>query len=151
MGMYSDIRKGVSENIEIMGIPFHAEEINGDESFNRREYNHNSIQNGTEVVTKGKYIPRKFTFTTTIYHKKNRPYEYDKIIQKIMSEPVEVISPYMGGRFRAIVVIQKNIPECSPNHMSLDVEITEVPYIKSRIPGENFVVPAPKKIEIKSK
>lgn len=146
--MYKDIKGEVSENIEINGYPFYAENISSDEAYNRRELNRNSIQSGTEVVTKGKYIPRSYSFTTTIYHPVNRPDSYEKILRQMVSNPAEVISPYMGGKFKAEVIIQKNIEESSPNHMVLDFTVTEIPEAKSNIPGENFTVPKPKKVKV---
>lgn len=146
--MYEDIQIQVSENIEINGYPFFAENISSDEAYNRRELNRNSILGGTEVVTKGKYIPRSYSFTTTIYHPTDRPDTFEKILKTIVSNPAEVISPYMGGKFKAEIIIQKNIEESSPNHMVLDFTVTEIPEAKSNIPGENFTVPKPKKVKV---
>ena len=145
--MYDDVVNGVSENIEINGYPFYAENINMDEPFNRRELNRTPIQGGTEHVSYGKYVPRKFSFTTTLYHSKNKPHAHDKILAKIASKPVKIISKYMGS-FNAEVNFQKNVEEASPNHYSLDVTITEIPNKKSNIKGESFTVPSPKKIKI---
>lgn len=148
VNMYKDIKVNVSENIEINGYPFFAENISSDEAYNRRELNRNSILGGTEIVTKGKYVPRSYSFTTTIYHPENRPDAYEKILRQIVSNTAEVISPYMGGKFKADVLIQKNIEESSPNHMVLDFTVTEIPTSKSNIPGENFTVPKPKKVKV---
>lgn len=150
MSMYSDIVEGVSENIEIMGYPFYAENISSEEAYNRREYNRNSILGGTESVTKGKYIPRSYTFTTTIYHPADRPDAYEKIFKEMVSNPQEIISAYMGGKFKAEIIIQKNVEESSPNHMVLDFSVTEIPEQNSNIPGEKFTVPAPKKVTVKT-
>lgn len=149
--MYDDIKGNVSENIKIMGYPFYAENIDGDEPYNRREYIHKPLLNGTETVKPGKYIPREYSFQTTVYHATGKPDAYDKIIQEIMSKPVEVISPYMGkDAFKAIVVFTKRIEEASPNHMVYDVTVTEVPGKQSNIPGEAIlIVPDIKKITIK--
>ena len=150
MSMYSDVVEGVCENIEIMGYPFYAENISSDEAYNRREYNRNSILGGTEEVTKGKYIPRSYTFTTTIYHPEDRPDSYEKIFRQMVANPQEIISPYMGGKFKAEIIIQKNVEESSPNHMVLDFSVTEIPEQKSNIPGESFTIPAPKKVTVKT-
>lgn len=150
MGMYDDIVNGVSENIQIKGYPFYAENISSDEPFNRRELNRTSIQGGTEHVSYGKYIPRTFNFTTTVYHPKNKPNVHDKILKQIVTQPAEIISRYMGS-FKAEVQMQKNIEETSPNHFTLDVTITEIPGKKSNIKGESFKVPSPKKIKINKK
>ena len=147
MGMYDDVIEGVSENIEIMGYPFYAENIDSDEAFNRRELVRKNILNGTQSVKRGKYIPRKYTFSTVLYHPSGRPDAHDKILEEIMSKPVEVISPYMGGLFLAEVIFAKNIPDSSPNHLNLDVTVTEIPDKESRIPGEaSLVVPEIKKV-----
>ncbi|MDO5818718.1 MAG: hypothetical protein Q4P11_00130 [Methanobrevibacter sp.] len=146
--MYKDIKVKVSENIKINGHPFYAENISSDEAYNRRELNRNSILGGTEAVTKGRYIPRSYNFTTTIYHPTNRPDYFEKVLKGIVSNPAEVISPYMGGKFKAEVIIQKNIEESSPNHMVLDFTVTEIPNKKSNIPGEKFTVPKPKKVKV---
>lgn len=146
MGMFDDIVTGVSENIEINGYPFYAENINGKEPFNRREYQFKQVVNGTLVARRGKYIQRKFSFQTTVYHK-NRPDQHDKILAEICSKPVEIISPSMGGKFQGIVTFSKSIDEGSKYHTDYDVEIVEVPGKKSRIPGEKqLVVPAVKKV-----
>lgn len=150
MGMYDDIVSGVSENIEINGHPFYAENIDGNEPYNRREYVFKSLLNGTMSVKSGKYVNREFSFKTTVYHV--RPDEHDKIIREIMSKPVEVISKEMGGKFNAIVVFSKNIPDGSPNHTEYDVTVTEVPDKNSNIPGEvKLVVPDVKKITLEKK
>ena len=151
MGMYDDIVSGVSETVKIMGIPFYAENINGDEPVNRREREFTSILGGTERVSQGKYIHREFSFSTTVFFPTGRPDAYDKTFKEIMSKPVEVISPYMGGKFNASVIINKSFPENSPNHMDLYINITEIPNKKSLIPGESFTVPKTRKISTKTK
>lgn len=147
MGMYDDIVEGVSENIQIMGWPFYAENITADEPYNRRDYKFNNIIGGTEIVTPGKYVHREFSFTTTIYFPTGRPDAYDKTFVEMMSRPVEVISKYMGGKFNALVTIRKTNLESSVNHMDLDVSIVEVPERNSKIPGEEFTVPAKREVE----
>lgn len=151
MGMYDDIHTGVSESITIMGIPFYAENITPSEPYNRREREFTQILGGTERVSQGKYIHREFSFTTTIFFPTGRPDAYDNTFRKMVSKPVEVVSPYMGGTFKALIQITPSFPENSPNHMDLDVTVTEVPDKKSRIPGESFSVPKTKKISVKVK
>lgn len=150
MGMYSDVHTNVSETIKIMGFPFYAENINGDEPVNRREREFTQILGGTERVSQGKYIHREFNFTTTIFFPTGKPNAYDKIFKEMMSKPVNVISKYMGS-FNALINISKTFPESSPNHMELDITVTEVPGKKSLIPGESFKVPPIKKIKTKVK
>lgn len=152
MGMYSDVHTNVSGTVKIMGFPFYAENINGDEPVNRRERDFTPILGGTERVSEGKYIHREFNFTTTIFFPTGRPDAYDSTFEKMMSKPVEVISPYMGKTpFKALINISKVFPESSPNHMELDITVTEVPDRKSLIPGESFKVPVIKKIKTKVK
>lgn len=136
MGMYDDIVDGVSANFIINGHQFYAENINGDEPFNRREINFKPLLNGTLVPKKGKYIQRKFSFSTTLYHPTGRPDTHEKILKEIVSKPVEVISPYIGkDSIMAVVVFSPNVDEASPNHMTYDVDITEIPDV-SLINGE---------------
>lgn len=147
MGMYDDIVSGVSENIEINGHPFYAENIDGPEPYNRRDYVFKPLLNGTMSVKPGKYVNKEYSFRTTVYY--SRPDEHDKIIQEIMSKPVEVISQEMGGKFKAIVVFSKTITDGSPHHAEYDVTVTEVPGKDSNIPGEaKLVVPKVKKINL---
>lgn len=151
MGMYDDIVNGVSENIEIDGYPFYAENIDGEEPVNRREYQFKPILNGTLDARRGKYIQRKFSFMTTMFHER-RPDEHDKIIRELSGKEVEIISPSMGGKFKAIVTFRKTIPEGSPYHTEYDVQVVEIPDKKSLIPGENtLVVPDVKKNVVEDK
>lgn len=152
MGMYDDIVTGVSENVKIGGYPFYAENIDADEPFNRRDYEFTPLLNGTLKTRRGKYIQRKFSFTTTLYSADGRPDAHDKILSELQSRPVEVISPAMGGMFKAIVTFRKSIQEGSRYHTEYDVEITEIPDKKSNIPGETpLVVPNIKKIQATKK
>ena len=144
VGMYDDINEGVSENIEIDGYPFYAENIKGNEPYNRRETNRTSIMNGTEHVTRGKYVVRDYSFTTNVYVPENRPDVHDDIFKEMVSKPCEVISPYMGGKFMAEVIIQKDAEESSPDSLKLDVQVIEIPGEESLIPGDTFVVPEDK-------
>lgn len=150
MGMYDDIVTGVSENIEIDGYPFYAENIRGEEPFNRREYTFKPILNGTLSPKRGKYIQRKFSFKTTVYHADGRPDSFDDILSEICSKPVEIISSAMSKKpFKGVVTFTRSIEEGSRYHTEYDVDIIEVPEKKSNIPGENqLVVPNLKKIAI---
>ena len=152
MGMYDDIVTGVSENVKIGGYPFYAENIDADEPFNRRDYEFKPLLNGTLKARRGKYIQRKFSFTTTLYSANGRPDAHDKILSELQSKPVEVISQAMGGMFMAIVTFRRNIQEGSRYHTEYDVDITEIPDKKSKIPGETpLVVPNIKKISATKK
>jgi len=152
MGMYDDVVNGISENVEIGGHPFYAENITGDEPFNRREYTFKPILNGTLAIKRGKYIQRKYSFKTTVYHGDGRPDSFDKILSELQSKPVEVISQSMGGKFNAVVTFNRRIEEGSRYHTDYDVDILEVPGKKSLIPGENgIVVPSIKKVSKETK
>lgn len=157
--MYKDIVPGVSETVIInygknykKEISFYAEDITSDTPYNYRERNFTPILGGTENVTKGKYVHREFSFTTTLYFPKDHPHEYDSIFKEIMSAPVLIQSRYMGGNnsIKALVTFQKSFPENSVNHMDLDVKIIEIPDSTiSNIPGEEpFTVPAVKKVTV---
>ena len=144
VGMYDDITENISENIEIDGYPFYAENITSNEPYNRRETNRTSIMNGTEYVTRGKYIVRDYSFETTIYFPDNRPDIHDQIFREMLSKPCEVISPYMGGKFMAEIIIQKDAEESSPNHLKLNIQVIEIPGKDSLIPGDTFTIPEDK-------
>ena len=88
-----------------------------------------------------------FNVTTHVWVDPDRPDEWNSIFQEMMSKPVEVISPELGGRFNAIVVIK-------PEHEKLDalkltISIKEVPDSQSLIPGEEFTIPASRIVEEK--
>ena len=131
-------------NIEIMGYPFYAEDVSPSEALRRREYNFNSVVGGTQIVTPGAYVGLDFTITTHIPIDPNRPDVHKQIFQEMMSKPVTVTSPEIGGSFEAIVVV-KPVHETF-NSLKLEISIKEVPDSKSLIPGEQFVVPAARKI-----
>lgn len=134
-------------NIEIMGFPFFAESISPNEAFRRREMNFNNIVGGTSKVVPGAYVGLDFTMTTHVRIDPTRPDEHNSIFQEMMSKPVEVISPEIGGRFNAIVVIK---PERkSLEWLELSISIKEVPDKTSLIPGEEFIIPKSKKVEVK--
>ena len=136
-------------NIEIMGYPFFAEKVSPNESFNRRDMVVNNLVGGTAIVTKGAYIPLDFTITTHVFVNEDRPDEHNAIFKEMMSKPVEVISPEIGGMFMAVVTIK---PEHTKNNsLELSITIKEVPELTSNIPGESWVVPAPKDVEVKGK
>lgn len=146
MDMYDHLVNGTSENIQIMGYPFFAEDIEAHEPDNRRERKWTPIFNGTEEVTKGEYVHREYSFMSLVSFPPGQPEVHDKIFKKMVSKPVEVISPAMGGKFNAIITMRRSFPY--PNRMKLDVTVTEVPDKKSLIPGESsLVVPTTKKIK----
>ncbi|MDO5849315.1 MAG: hypothetical protein Q4P18_07255 [Methanobrevibacter sp.] len=144
VGMYDDIRSGVNETVEIDGYPFYAQSITGEESYNRRETVRKNILGGTQHVSRGKYIPRKFSFSTYVHIEKDYPEVYDEIFKKMVSKPCTVISQYMGGMFEAEVIIQKDAEESSPEDLKLDIDIIEIPNQESTIPNDVFTIPEDK-------
>lgn len=142
--MYEDLRPGVEETVEINGYPFYAQEITANESYNRRETVRQSILGGTEHVSRGKYIPRDYSFTTYIHIPEGHPEQYDSIFQEMVSKPAEVISPYMGGKFMAEVIIQKTAEEYSPEDLLLEIQVIEIPETDSLIMEDVFNVPEDK-------
>lgn len=146
MAMYDDV-KGC--NIEIMGFPFYAEKVSVTEAFRRRELNFNAVVGGTQKVTKGQYVGLEFKVTTHVKIDPDRPDEHNSIFQEMMSKPVDVVSPELGGKFKANVVI---VPDHAKlNSLELSITIKEIPGSKSLIPGESWVVPKTKKIDLKKK
>lgn len=136
-------------NIEIMGYPFFAEKVSPSESYNRRDRVDNALVGGTIITTKGSYIPLEFSITTHVFVNQDRPDEHDAIFREMMSKPVEVISPEIGGMFMATVTVK---PEHTKNNsLELSITIKEVPELSSNIPGESWVVPAPRDVEVKGK
>lgn len=142
--MYDVPTKGC--NLEIMGWPFYIEEVSANEAFRRRETNVNNIVGGTQKVTKGAYVGLDFSVVTHVKINPHTPNMFNTIFQEMMKGPVNVVSPELGGRFKAMVVIK---PEHdTPKSLKLTISIKEIPDSQSKIPGENFIVPAPRKIKV---
>ena len=134
-------------NLEIMGYPLYAESVSPNEAYRRREYNFNGIVGGTQKVTPGAYVGLDFTITAHVFIDPDRPDEHNNIFQEMMSKPVEVISPELGGKFNAIVTIKPERDKL--NSLKLTIGIKEVPDSNSLIPGEEFLIPKSKKVEVK--
>lgn len=132
-------------NLEIMGYPFFAESVSPTEAFRRRNYNFNNIVGGTQKVTPADYVGLEFSVTTHVFIDPERPDEHNSIFQEMMSKPVEVISPELGGSFNAIVVVKPTHEKL--DYLKLDISIKEVPDSQSKIPGEEFTVPATRVVE----
>ena len=132
-------------NLEIMGYPFYAESVSPNEAFRRREYNFNNIVGGTQKVVPGAFVGLDFSITTHVFIDPDRPDEHNSIFQEMMSKPVEVISPELGGKFNAIVTIKPERDRL--NSLKLTISIKEVPDVKSGIPGEAFTVPASRDVD----
>ena len=136
-------------NLEIMGYPFFAESVSPTEAFRRRNYNFNNIVGGTQKVTPADYVGLEFSVTTHVFIDPERPDEHNSIFQEMMSKPVEVISPELGGSFNAIVVVKPTHEKL--DYLKLDISIKEVPDSQSKIPGEEFTVPATRVVETEKK
>ena len=132
-------------NLEIMGYPFYAESVSPNEAFRRREYNFNNLVGGTQKVIPGAFIGLDFSITTHVFIDPNRPDEHNSIFQEMVSKPVEVISPELGGKFNAIVTIKPERDRL--DSLKLTIGIKEVPSSKSGIPGEVFTVPKSRDVE----
>ena len=143
MPMYSVPTEGC--NLEIMGFPFFAESVSPTEAFRRREYNFNNIVGGTMKVVPGAYVGLDFSITTHVEVDPERPDEHNAIFQEMMSKPVEVVSPELGGSFNAIVTIKPEHDKLT--HLKLTIGIKEIPDAQSLIPGEEFTVPATREVK----
>ena len=107
------------------------------------------ILGGTERVTPGEYVHREFSFTSIISYPPGRPDAYETIFRKMQSKPVKVKSKSMGkDEFNALIKL--HISDYAPNRLQVDVTVTEVPGVKSRITGESFKVPKVEKIKVTS-
>lgn len=126
--------------LEIDGHPFYIESCTPGECYNRRELQRINIIGGTQVVTKGAYLPRDWTIVTHVRCDPDRPDVYDKIFQAMMNKPCEVISPEVGGVLNAEVVVKRE--HDTPKYLKVTFTITELPSWQSNIPGEEFSKPA---------
>ena len=133
MDMY-DIT-GADPNVEINGFPFYATEIKANEGLNRRELTRKKIKMGTEFVARGEYIPREYSFTTTIEIPEERPDIHNEVFLDIMNSPAEVVCPDMGGIFKAQVIIKQSHETGNPTQLDLEVTVKEIPE-KSLIPND---------------
>lgn len=134
-------------NIEIEGFPFFAETVESEEFYNRRDLVVNSIIGGTQQVMLGPYIARTFSFVTHVLIDPEHPDVYNDIFREMMSGTCEVISPELGGLFKAMVIIKPLHKK--PRSLELSVTITEIPDKESNIPGDVFVVPEDKLEDVK--
>lgn len=130
-------------DIQINDQLFICETYSPSEAFRRRDLNRIAILNGTQITTKGQYVPIDVSFTTHIAIDPNRPDMYDSVFEEMMSKPAEILSPELGGKFNAQVLIKKEHDKYSM--LKLTVQVIEIPGTESRIPGENkFVIPEDK-------
>ena len=128
-------------NITLDGYQLIMEDFTPNESFNRRETIRHNILGGTQSVMRGNYLPRDFNFTTHFLIDPDYPDVYDDIFRDWQSKAVEVISKYMGGKFKAEVIIKKSPTQQSPNYLAMDIQVIEIPEEKSLIPKDEFNVP----------
>lgn len=135
-------------NVSLDGYEMIMEELTPNESYNRRETIRHNIIGGTQSVMRGNYLPRDYSFTTHVLIDPDFPDVYDSVFREWQSKPVEVISKHMGGKFNAEVIIKKS-PSSSPNYLGLEVQVIEIPNVKSLIPNEEIVVPSTKVNSVK--
>ena len=148
--MNEHIIKGTEEQVTIMNYPFYTDNIERTVPHNYRERKFTPILGGTERVSQGEYVHREFSFTSIISYPPGRPDAYDSIFKKMQSKSVKVKSKSMGkDEFNAFIKL--HISDYAPNRLQVDVTVTEVPGVKSRIDGENFKVPPVEKIKVESK
>ncbi len=143
MGMYNYVNINELHDITIDGNLFICESVSPSESFRRRDRTRISIIGGTQKVLKGPYIPLDISFTTHVDIDPYRPDMYDPIFEDMMSKTCEVISPELGGKFNAQVIIKKEHDKYKK--LKLTIQVIEIPDKVSRIPGEmEFVIPEDK-------
>ena len=122
--------------VEIDGFLFFPESVKGDESYARREYKRTKIMSGGEFVTRGQFMGREFSFSTTLDIDPDTPYMYDKVFQIMENKPCEVISPYMGDNFKAEIQIDKTHPKSAPASLKLDIKVKEIVDPKTVVVGD---------------
>jgi len=148
MPMYSDKVDINDYNVMIDGYQMIMEEITPNESYNRRETVRHNIIGGTQTVMRGNYLVRDYTFTTHLLIDPEYPDVYDDVFREWQSKPVEVISKYMGGKFNAELILKRNFND-SPNFLSLEIQLIEIPSEKSLIPNDEVEIPTDKKEKVK--
>lgn len=125
-----------NSGVEIDGFLFFPESVDGEESYARREFKRTKIMSGGEFVTRGQYIPKEFSFSTTLDIDPNQPFMYDKIFQIMENKPCEVVSPYMGDVFKAEIQIDKKHPKSAPSSLQLDIKVKEIVDPKTTVVGD---------------
>lgn len=120
-----------NHTIEIDKFPLYAEEIKPIEKYQRRELLRTSILNGSEFTSRGKFIPREFTFVSDIEISLGKPHEYDSIFAAMNNNICYVISKEFGGAFNAEVHITPT--HDTPTNLRLDVMIKEIAKINVKV------------------
>lgn len=141
--MYKKSVSATDYNVSIDGYSMIMEECNPNESYNRRETIRHNIIGGTQNVVRGNYIVRDYSFTTHLLIDPEYPDVYDDVFKSWQSKPVEVISKYMGGKFNAECIVKRN-PNDSPNYLSVEIQVIEIPTELSNIPNDTFGAPVDK-------
>lgn len=131
---------GEMTGVDIEGYLFFPQSIEGNESFARREFNRTKIMSGGEFVTRGQYIPREYSFKTTINTYGGKLSEYLKIFEAMENKQCRITSPYMGDMFNAEVTIKVTNPESNPDAIDCDVTIKEIVDPMSRTVGDKQIV-----------
>lgn len=113
-------------NVEIDGFQFVAEEISLSESFSRRNLIRTSIMGGGEQTSRGEFVPRSFSFETSIDYPDGKPDEYDKLWAYMSNKECKVVSSFISGDMTADVQIQKTYPKGMVNTVKLSISVTEI-------------------------
>lgn len=139
--MIKENQKSIS-NLEIDGILFIVEDISYTNTLPKRNLNRLKIINGTEIATKGEYVPLEFEIVTTLSVPINRPDYFNNAFTELQSKICNVVSPLMGS-FQAELTI--NYEPSTPESIRVRIHILEVPGELSNIPGEGiFKIPEDK-------
>lgn len=116
---------GKNCNIEIDGFQFVADEITLTESYPRRNIVRTNIMGGGQQTSKGEYVPRSFSFNTSINYPTGNPDAYDKLWSYMNNKECKVVCQYTGD-MTAEVQIQKTYPKGMGNTVKLSVSLTEI-------------------------
>ena len=80
---------------------------------------------GGQATSRGEYVPRSWSFNTSIDYPQGKPDEYDKLWAYMSNKDCRVVSQYIGD-MTAEVQIQKTYPKGAGNTVRLSVNITEI-------------------------
>lgn len=134
------VKAECGKGVEIEGFLFLPDELKGNESYRRRNYQRTKIMSGGEFVSRTSYIPREYSFTTYFDVEEDEPYHYDALFTMMENKKCKVISPYISSNpFYAAVEIQKTQPKSTPSAIKVDVKLTEIPDAKLRISGDEEI------------
>ncbi len=142
MSWYSDKIDSKYFNLSIDGLDLIGEDLDPNESYNRRETSRKAIIGGTQRVIRTNYIHRDFSLNCYVPIDPAYPDIYDSTFRLWQSKPVEVISKEMGGKFDAECIIKKKHE--SPAYLTLEIQLIEIPSETSLIPNDTVKVPTDK-------